>query len=60
MAPKQKHTYYAYNEGYDPGLLRLGNLTFDFANPRLNSPYFHREVLLVPVAVKATSDERQD
>ena len=44
MAPLERTTFFAYNEGVDPDLLRIGSLVFDYANPRTKRPYFHREV----------------
>jgi hypothetical protein len=49
MAPKEKNTYFGYNEGHDHSLLRLGSLVFDFANPRTKRPYYHHEVTLVDI-----------
>ncbi len=39
-----KVTYYGYEEGYDPRVLRLGNLAFDFTNPKMHMQYIHPEI----------------
>ena len=38
-----KVTYHGYDEGYDPRVLRLGNLAFDFAEPK-HGQYIHPEI----------------
>ncbi|KAL1797140.1 hypothetical protein ACET3X_003746 [Alternaria dauci] len=40
MAPIEKITYFAYNEGIDPTRLPLGMLAFDYANARLSRRSF--------------------
>lgn len=45
MSPKEKVTYFVYNEGVDPNILRLGTLVFDYANPRTTrKAYRHGEI----------------
>lgn len=45
-------TYHGYEEGYDTRVLRLGNLAFDFANPKKHAQYIHPEVSWVtPVSL---------
>jgi len=39
MAPSEKTTYFQYEEGMDPSVLRLGNIAFDYANPKTKRPY---------------------
>ncbi len=41
MAPLERATYFAYDEGFDPQLIRIGSLVFDYANPRTKRPYNH-------------------
>ncbi|CAI6331710.1 unnamed protein product [Periconia digitata] len=36
MAPVERITYFAYNEGIDPSRLPLGTIVFDYANARLS------------------------
>ena len=42
--PKEISTYFGYANGYDPQVLRLGNLSLDYANPRMLEPYIHEEI----------------
>ena len=42
-----KVTYHGYDEGYDPRVLRLGNLAFDFAEPKKHGQYIHPEIASV-------------
>ena len=64
--PKELSTYYGYTNGYDPRVLRLGNMALDYVNPRTREPYIHDEirlrdslqiyeVTLTPKAVSRTS-----
>ena len=39
-----KVTYHSYEEGYDPRILRLGNLAFDFTEPKKHAQYIHPEI----------------
>ncbi len=41
MAPNEKSTYFQYHEGIDTSVLRLGNMAFDYANPKMKRPYVH-------------------
>ena len=42
-----KVTYHGYEEGYDTRVLRLGNLAFDFTEPKKHGQYIHPEISLV-------------
>lgn len=45
MGPRQNSPYFKYKNGLDPQLMRLGSLTLDYANPRLEEPYDHADIL---------------
>ena len=42
-----KVTYHGYDEGYDTRVLRLGNLAFDFTEPKKHGQHIHPEISLV-------------
>jgi hypothetical protein len=39
MPREQKIKYFAYHDGFDPSILRLGNIALDYANPEDHRPY---------------------
>ena len=43
---KEISTYFGYTNGYDSGVLRLGNKSLDYVNPRMREPYIHEEIRL--------------
>ena len=47
-----KVTYHDYDEGYDTRVLRLGNLTFDFTEPKKHGQYIHPEISSVHSQIK--------
>lgn len=42
-----KVTYHGYEEGFDTRVLRLGNLAFDFTDPKKHGQYIYPEISLV-------------
>lgn len=60
MPNEEKFTYVGYREGFDPQVLNLGSLVFDFANPRFTEPYVHEKLNADELELWTLADQREN
>ena len=60
MTTKEKVTYVECREGFDPSMLTLGSLVFDFADPRDLEPYDHEKLSEDELEQWTTADQRKN